>query len=271
MAECVEPVIQNLDMSITNVHSVVSESPFTKYWSKRIYMGFKPNNEKDEKEKAEFICNYNAHLFLPFRRNTIANFRSYILKHGTLDKERTLFGIIDTVDLIGNSIFLTKYISDIVIWMKFVRKRLNGRVSKKDMEQKNEHGEYVYSAQWLLNKCREENLGDLLFWKNKWCAFVNCFNRVARRMAKRTETEVSDATTPDVVNMNEIQSIDGILLGHDLPTAPIEMIYPSNKKKGIQPHDVGLILCINYTHAGNDGGTSPICTILRHLVSVNEL
>eukprot|EP01083_Nonionella_stella_P191905 709899_1 len=264
MAECVEPVIQNLDMSITNVHSVVSESPFTKYWSKRIYMGFKPNNGKDEKEKAEFICNYNAHLFLPFRRNTIANFRSYILKSAATHKAPTLFGIIDTMDLVGNSIFLTQCISDIVCWMKFVRKRLNGCISKKDMEQKNEADEYVYSAQWLLTKCREENLGDPFFWKEKCAAFVNCFNHVASRITKRAEAEV-----PDVVNMNGIESICDILLGDDLPTAPIEIISPSNSRKRIEPRDVPLLLCINYNDDGGD--TSPIHAILRHLVSVNEL
>eukprot|EP01084_Bolivina_argentea_P119713 212236_1 len=55
MAECVEPVVQNLDMSINSVRSVVSEDLFKKYWSKRIDMGFKKNNDIDEKEKNDFI------------------------------------------------------------------------------------------------------------------------------------------------------------------------------------------------------------------------
>eukprot|EP01083_Nonionella_stella_P287477 978535_1 len=274
MAECVEPIIQNLDMSINSVRSVVSEDPFKSYWSKRIDMSFKPNNEHDEKEKNEFIHTYNAHLFLPFRYNTIANFRSHILKSGAINKEKTLFGIIDTMDLVGNSIYLTRHIADIVHWLKLVRKRLNGRISKKEMEEKDEDsGEYVYTAQWLLNKCREENLGDAFFWKQKLIAFVNCFNDIARRITNknnkpkqdilRTETDLSDNTA---VNDN----IDGIfILGYDLPIAPIEMITPANNKKGIQPSDVPLISCINYKSANKD--IPPIHVILRHLVSVNEL
>eukprot|EP01083_Nonionella_stella_P068583 182267_1 len=140
------------------------------------------------------------------------------------------------------------------------------------MEEKDEDsGEYVYTAQWLLNKCREENLGDALFWKQKLIAFVNCFNDIARRITNKnksskqqdmlkTETYLSDAT-------HDMQHIDGTLLGHDLPTAPIKMITASNNRKGIQPSDVPLILCINYK--GDE--IPPIHAILRHLVSVNEL
>eukprot|EP00484_Ammonia_sp_Unknown_P003111 CAMPEP_0197067562 /NCGR_PEP_ID=MMETSP1384-20130603/180996_1 /TAXON_ID=29189 /ORGANISM="Ammonia sp." /LENGTH=99 /DNA_ID=CAMNT_0042505055 /DNA_START=126 /DNA_END=422 /DNA_ORIENTATION=- len=87
------------------------------------------------------------------------------------------------MDRVGNSIYLTHNLSDIVIWMKLVRKRLNGRISKKEIEEKDENGEYVYTAQWLLNKCREENLGDEVTWKKKMNSFVNCFNHVARRIS----------------------------------------------------------------------------------------
>ena len=140
-------------------------------------------------------------------------------------------------------------------------------------------------------------------------SFVNSFNHVARRISNnkkatdqiiRQESNLSySSNVQSEWNNNGISSpfvdleekinndIGGILLGHDLPTTPIEIITPARFNRGIQPSDVPLKLCINY---GNDNnkllstsslGSSglettlptipPIHAILRHLVSVNEL
>ena len=59
----------------------------------------------------------------------------------------------------GNSIFALQYLPDMIQWIKFVHSRLNGRLSKKDLRYKNpKTGKYHYTAEWLLDKCKKENL-----------------------------------------------------------------------------------------------------------------
>eukprot|EP01084_Bolivina_argentea_P234532 394838_1 len=181
MAECVEPVIQNLDMSINSVRSVVSEDLFKKYWSKRIDMGFKKNNQDDEKEKNNFIRTYNAHLFLPFRHITISDFRAYVNCNADPTKYPITCGIIDAMDQIGLSIFATKFIPSIIIWMKLVHQRLSGRITKKEINEldSNNTNIYKYNADWLLKRCKEENLGDFKKYEKSLIGFVNGWNHIA--------------------------------------------------------------------------------------------
>eukprot|EP01084_Bolivina_argentea_P234531 394836_1 len=181
MTQSVEPILQNLDSSINNVRSVVSSDSFKKYWSKRIDMGFNTKNKEDLNEKKLFINAYLPHLFLPFRHITISDFRAYVNCNADPTKYPITCGIIDAMDQIGLSIFATKFIPSIIIWMKLVHQRLSGRITKKEINEldSNNTNIYKYNADWLLKRCKEENLGDFKKYEKSLIGFVNGWNHIA--------------------------------------------------------------------------------------------
>ena len=259
---CMDAILHDLDGSINRVRSIAASDTFRKYWSKRMGMTFDVENEEDMKLKRAFEAKYAPHLFLPFRRMTVHNFKMFAKKNSPQNQHPVTCGIVDALNEVGSLSFATRYIPSIINWMKKVHQRLSGRISKKELEQKDpKTKEWKYSAKWLLDTLEKEGTGDRKELEKELRGFVNGWNDVAKRVT--TNESEADGMIVSVSDLPDLEPNKGA------KTVPIPIITPRDPKVGIQPVEVPLKLCI--FAGGNEVDSSVmIRDILDHLVAANK-
>ncbi|ETO01107.1 hypothetical protein RFI_36335, partial [Reticulomyxa filosa] len=292
--QCIDPIIKQHEQFIREIRTQTTADPVCAYWSCRVEEGMDLNTN----EGRHFLQNYYVHNFLPFRIVTFSEFRNFVLKTQTHNAERypVIHGILKTMQsLSGYSVFALQYLPEIINWVRLIHSRFNGRLTRQEVEFQLDK----FNARFAVNKCKQENWGDVAQWERAWKGFADGWNHVVSRLttdkSKRGSTirihhtaDVSaNANVPKINLPNiELEQQDkkepeqavGVIRRYLVLTdqlnpcenLPFQCFKVSGPNGQVAPKDVPLLWALDCGVSGPLETSKMLRLLLDHLVTINN-